>query len=247
MKNILSAVILSMLACASAFAQDNGSDESDDKTLLSIVEGPFTAEFANYFSLGDHIFFGTEVYFDTANKNSSSEFVFNIIELRVRPYQGAHFCLGLDFDWDYYRLSKEYYWLPDASKQSVTIASRERGGFKRIKKSNLNVRTVSVPLSFEQDFGKCSLRIGAAGEYNFPGRTRFKAIDNSEAKVKETRSGERFADQIKTNPFTYSAFAALSFEGAGFYVKYSPKPVFEEAAGPQFKTLTIGVICGLGK
>ena len=122
----------------------------------------------------------------------------------------------------------------------------DENGFKKIKKSNLVVRTLSVPVSLEQSFGKCSLRLGAAVEYNFPGITKFKAIDNNGAKIKETRDGARYADEIKTNQITFNAFAALSYGGLGFYVKYNPKEQFVEGYGPRFTSITAGVICGLG-
>ena len=247
MKKIVSVLAVMIMGCTAVFAQGKGVDSSEEKNLLTIGDGPFTTEFVSYFAFGDHSFLGASGDFEKASNNRSTEFVFNIIELRLRPYQGAKISLGVDFDWDYYRLSKDYYWQPDSNNGSVAIAARDAGGFSKIKKSNLNVRTLSVPLSFEQDFGKCTFRIGAAGEYNFPARTRFKAIDNNGAKVKETRSGARFADNIKTNDFTYNIFAAFAFEGVGVYVKYNPMPQIMEGSGPQFKTLTFGVICGLGK
>ena len=106
---------------------------------------------------------------------------------------------------------------------------------------------MAIPVSFEQNFGKCDLRIGIAGEYNYAGVSKFKAIDNNGTSIKETKSGERFSDSIKVRPFTYNVFGALSFGGLGLYVRYNPMPQFEEGFGPQFeKTLTFGLVCGLG-
>ena len=62
--------------------------------------------------------------------------------------------------------------------------------------------------------------VGAAGEYNLPAVSRFKG---------QSRDG-----------------AALSYGGIGAYVKYSPMTQFEEGFGPQFNTISFGVISGLG-
>ena len=220
----------------SSFAQEKG---------ISLRKGAFSAEVLSYLALGDHFIMKAAPGFDNAEKNST-EIVLNLVELRIHPYETGLFAIGVDFDWDQYRLNKSSYWMPDTEKTRVAVASIDNSGYKKIKKSNLVVRTLSFPVSFEQNFGKCAFRIGAVAEYNFPGITRFKAIDSSGAKVKETRSGARFANKIKTNEFTYSAFASISFGGLGGYVKYNPMEQFVEGYGPGFKSVTLGIVYGLG-
>ena len=244
MKRILTFFAAVLAGGMMAVAQTVEFNEDAD---LSIRKGVFSTEFVSYEYFGDHYFLNADQSFLDNKGRVNSEFVLNLVELRINPYESGMFSIGVDLAWDYYRLNKDHLWLPTSDKTGVDIASREASGFSKIKRSNLTVRSVSIPVSFEQNFGKCDLRIGIAGEYNYAGVSKFKAIDNNGTTIKETKSGERFSDSIKVRPFTYNVFGALSFGGLGLYVRYNPMPQFEEGFGPQFeKTLTFGLVCGLG-
>ena len=244
MKRILTIIAAVLAGSMMTFAQNVEFNEDAD---LSIRKGVFSTEFVSYEYFGDHYFLNADQSFLDIKGRVNSEFVLNLVELRINPYESGMFSIGVDLAWDYYRLNKDHFWLPISDKTGVDIASREASGFSKIKRSNLTVRSVSIPVSFEQNFGKCDLRIGIAGEYNYAGVSKFKAIDNNGTTIKETKSGERFSDSIKVRPFTYNVFGALSFGGLGLYVRYNPMPQFEEGFGPQFeKTMTFGLVCGLG-
>ena len=233
MKRIITISAAVLAGGMMAFAQTVEFNEDAD---LSIRKGIFSTEFVSYEYFGDHYFLNADQSFLDNKGRVNSEFVLNLVELRINPYESGMFSIGVDLAWDYYRLNKDHFWLPTSDKTGVDIASREA-----------TVRSVSIPVSFEQNFGKCDLRIGIAGEYNYAGVSKFKAIDNNGTTIKETKSGERFSDSIKVRPFTYNVFGALSFGGLGLYVRYNPMPQFEEGFGPQFeKTLTFGLVCGLG-
>lgn len=244
MKKFFSIVASATIFSFGLAAQNNF--EFGEDADFSIRKGAFSAETVSYVAFGDHNLLDVDVDFQNNKGKALTEFYMNIIELRVHPYETGMFTLGVDFDWDYYRLRNTYFWQPDASKEKVSIASMEGSGFKRIKKSRLSVRTLSVPIAFEQSFAKFTLRIGAAGEYNFPAISRFKGESRDGATVKEWKDGDHFSKQIKTKPFTYNIFGSLSFGGIGVYVKYSPVTQFEQGYGPQFKSLTFGVISGIG-
>ena len=244
MKRIVTILAAVIATGMTAFAQNVEFNEDAD---LSIRKGIFSTEFVSYEYFGDHYFLNADQTFLDNKGRVNSEFVLNLIEMRINPYESGMFSIGVDLAWDYYRLDKDHFWLPNSDKTGVAIASRETYGFSKIKRSNLTVRSVSVPVSFEQNFGKCALRVGVAGEYNYAGVSKFKAVDNNGTTVKETKSGDRFSDSIKVRPLTYNVFGALSFGGLGVYVRYNPMPQFEEGYGPQFeKTLTLGIVCGLG-
>lgn len=244
MKKFFSIVALATIFSFGLAAQN--SFEFGEDADFSIRKGAFSAETVSYVAFGDHNLLDVDADFQNNKGKALTEFYMNIIELRVHPYETGMFTLGVDFDWDYYRLRNTFFWQPDASKEKVSIASMEGSGFKRIKKSRLSVRTLSVPIAFEQSFDKFTLRIGAAGEYNFPAISRFKGESRDGATVKEWKDGDHFSKQIKTKPFTYNIFGSLSFGGIGVYVKYSPVTQFEQGYGPQFKSLTFGVISGIG-
>ena len=244
MKKIFSIVALATVFCSGLFAQTkiNFNEDAD----FSIGKGVFSAEPISYVAFGDHNIIQADAVFENNKGKALTEFFINLIEMRIRPYDSGMFTLGVDFDWDYYRLRDTYFWTPDSSKEKVTISSMENSGFKRIKKSRLSVRTLSVPIAFEQDFDKFTFRVGVAGEYNLPAVCRFKGQSRDDSTVKEWKGGEHFSDQIKTRTFTYNVCGALSYGGIGVYVKYCPVTQFEEGYGPQFKSVTFGIITGLG-
>ena len=247
MKKIISSIAVATLFCLTLSAQGNqGNFEFGENADFSIRKGIFSAETISYVAFGDHNLLNADSDFETNKGKALTEFFMNIVELRVNPYETGMFTLGVDVDWDYYRLRNTYFWQPDASKEKVSIASMEGSGLKRIKRSRLSVRTLSVPLAFEQRFDKFTLRLGAAAEYNFPAISRFKGESKDGATVKEWKNGEHFSKQIKTNPFTYNVFGALSYGGVGVYVKYCPVTQFEAGYGPQFKSISFGIISGLG-
>lgn len=243
MKRFLAVLAAAFICAAGAWAQnDEGSARLPD---IAVGEGVFSAETLTYFAFSDHNLLKADQDFETYKGKANTEFLMNIVELRVDPYPTGRFAIGLDFDWDYFRLDNAHYWMPDGSGK-VSILPMEGSGMKKIKKSRLSVRTIAVPVSFTQAFGKFSLRVGASAEYNFPGKVRFKGIAADGATVKEWKNGTRFAKDIKTNTFTYNFFGALSYEDIGFYMKYCPVQVFQEGCAPKFQTLSFGVIVGLG-
>ena len=245
MKRIISLFFVTLLFATvlSAQTEKRKLDFSDD-TDFSVRKGAFSFEGLSYFAFGDHVMFKSDSDLSELKGYNNTEFFMNLLELRIHPYETGMFTIGFDLDWDYYRPEKNHYWLPDGEK--VSIASIEGSGMKKIKKSRLSVRTVSVPVAFEQSFGGLILRLGVEGNYNMPAVSRFKGVNGNDAKVNEWRDGARFSKSIRTNTFTYGFFGALSYGGIGGYVKYSPMCQIADGFGPQFSTLSIGVITGIG-
>ena len=247
MKRVISLVLVALLSAAALSAQtEKRKLEFGEEADLSVRKGAFSFEPLSYLAFGDHLFMMAEGDMNEYHGTNNTEFFMNIVELRVHPYSSGMFSLGLDFDWDYYRLDGDHLWVPDSSKEKVSIVPMAESGIKKIKKSRLSVRTLSVPLAFEQSFGQLTLRVGVEGNYNFPAVSRFKGENQSGGKVKEWKNGERFADTIKTNSFTYGFFGSFSYGGLGAYIKYSPMCQFAEGFGPQFRTISVGVVTGLG-
>ena len=157
MKKFFSIVASATIFSFGLAAQNNF--EFGEDADFSIRKGVFSAEPVSYVAFGDHNILDVDADFQNNKGKALTEFYMNIIELRVHPYETGMFTLGVDFDWDYYRLRNTYFWQPDASKEKVSIASMEGSGFKRIKKSRLSVRTLSVPIAFEQSFDQFTVNI----------------------------------------------------------------------------------------
>ena len=127
MKKIISFVALATVFCSGLLAQTKKNFNAD--VDFSIGKGVFSAEPVSYVAFGDHNIIQADAVFETNKGKALTEFFLNLIEMRIHPYETGMFTLGVDFDWDYYRLRDTYFWQPDASKEKVSISSMENSGF----------------------------------------------------------------------------------------------------------------------
>jgi len=162
---------------------------------------------------------------------------FSLAEINIRPVKPVSLSVAVDLNWDAYRLNSNYYWKPGGA-QNVTIADMSPD-YTQIKKSVLRSFGFDVPVQLCLHLGDFKLAAGVVGEYNLPGRTKFKAIDASGAKVK---NGALRVKDIEARPFTWSYRASLSYNSLGLYFKYSPVSQFAEGKGPQFSNYTVGLM-----
>ena len=102
---------ITILAATAVLAGSSFAQESKDRIKFnedadfSIRKGAFSAELLSYLAFGDHYVMNAASGFNNAERNST-ETVINLIELRLHPYETGMFAIGVDFDWDYYRLDK---------------------------------------------------------------------------------------------------------------------------------------------
>lgn len=227
--------------------------------ILALAALPFTSAFAFptdddevvTFDILSHFYFGFHgltpgadpAFAQSTNFARSGEIGFNLIEFGVRPYQSGTISLGVDLDWDNYRLWKSHYWEVEPVDGTVKVAPSTP--FESVSKSVLRVLSFEFPLDFTQTIGqKLDLTVGASAELNFAGSTHFRAtgLDGS-----VLRNGPYHIANIKTQLFTYNFHASITYNGIGLYAKYSPKPQFAEGFGPQFVTWTTGIILRIPK
>ena len=170
------------------------------------------------------------------------EIYFNLFGIAFRPGKSDHhaFTLGLDLDWDNYRLDAGHLWVPeDQAVRIVPIADR---GIKSVDKSILRVLSFDIPLDYTLTLGKLALTLGAAAQVNLPGRTRFIGTDLEGNEIRNVKAGPLRATDINTNPLTWNAHAQVTFSHIGLYAEYDPMPVFAAGYGPQFSTWSVGLI-----
>ena len=231
--------LFALLALALSMPAQNVHFSED--VNLAFGNEVFVVEPISYLGFGYHLpFDGMK---DEMKSAFNDEFFVNVMELGFRPFKGGMFSIGVDYDLDVYRLDKQHFWTCDTDNDKrVHILSIDM--YKSVKKSKLMVHTLSVPVAFELQAGKCAFRLGAAGEYNLPASIKSKMVNNHDEVVTVNAKG------IKTQEFGYSLFGAISYGGLGVYVRYRPTYQFisDEAGawGPQFKTLTVGAVLGLG-
>lgn len=243
MKKILVALASALLFSAALTAQIQPLRVSfDDDAVLALGSKSTSVEAFSYISFGKDLF---EDDF-TPEMNKFKDFTLNLVEFRFRPYETGQLSIGIDYERSMYRLEQYYFWGCGPDGGTVFPVHVMDSEFTKIKKSKLIVNSLSFPVSFEQAVGKWSLRFGVAGELNRNGRTKLKAVTKEGETVKYVSKEPYGYNNIKTNRFTYSFMAAISYGGFGFYMRYRPTYQFEPDCGPEIKTLTMGVIVGLG-
>ena len=227
--------LVALMAVAFSMDAQNKVKFSEDADL-AFGNDFFVVEPISYLGYGYHL---KNSEMNDAQNAFNSEFFINIMELGLRPFKGGMFTIGVDYDLDQYRLDKDHLWGAETNK-NVWIRPLATSPYQSVKYSRLNVHTFAIPVAFEFDAGKCAFRIGAAGEYNLPAVNKDKVINKEGKSLKGKETG------IPVNEFTYSFFGAISYGGLGVYVKYNPCYQFADGVGPQFKSLTIGAVLGLG-
>ena len=192
------------------------------------------------FGWGYHMMIDGDAEFlgNTPAFGKNREIFFSLIGGEFRPVKFLGLSGTIDLNWDSYRLNKTNYWVPDHNG-GVAVASLEGSNYTKIKKSILRSFGFDIPVQLKIHLGDVCIGGGIVGEFNFNGRTKFKAVDASGATVK---NGDMKATDIKSLPFTYSYRASITYAHLGIYGKYSPCSQFQQGFGPQFSYWTIGLI-----
>ena len=92
MKRILTIFAAVLAGGMMAFAQTVEFNEDAD---LSIRKGVFSTEFVSYEYFGDHYFLNADQSFLDNKGRVNSEFVLNLVELRINPYESGMFSHGI--------------------------------------------------------------------------------------------------------------------------------------------------------
>ncbi len=106
------------------------------------------------------------------------------------------------------------------------------------KRSSIYVFGLSVPFLFTQKFGHKSdfkMSLGPVVNFNLYGRihNRYSLGDDyMEVKTKG----------VEYRPVTVDIMGMLQYKGIGLYCKYSPMSVLKKDMGPEFRSISIGVI-----
>lgn len=253
MKKLFS-ILLCLVLAGNAFGQGIGSRMADTDFAIELGDSPFSLQPVSYLHFGFNLTFNApDLLKDNSSFFKSQQFGFNIIELSCRPYSSGSFSIGADVEWNWYHLNSDYMFNPYSDIETVSspngnrvsIQPKTTMGITEVRRSILSVCTFEFPFNFTQMMGRAYFNIGASAELNIPGCVQFKGKKGTDS-IDEMKGGTHYSNKITTNQFTYNVHAAIGYGGLGIYAKYRPKPVFKDGYGPQFQTLTIGLIMGLG-
>ncbi len=102
--------------------------------------------------------------------------------------------------------------------------------------SRLRVETLSMPLIYGRRLGRhCGLHVGPV--LNVTTRSSLKTTYEVGRIGHTDRAGGIYAHKV-----TVDLYGALSYHGWGLYVRYSPMKLIKSGCGPQFSSISTGII-----
>lgn len=170
-------------------------------------------------------------------RNAGMEFILNnLFNWRFQPTRNTHFTLGFGVDWRNYRMKGDRRFLKDGD--NLLVAPYPDGA--DINFSRIKVFSMTLELMLKQRIYKgIYLHVGPVVNFNTHAsiKTRYSVGSGKDKeRFKETSS------DICQNPVTVDFKGQLNFKNIGFYFKYSPTNTLDTDWGPEFKSISTGIV-----
>ena len=172
--------------------------------------------------------------------NAGWEFILNnLFNWEYRPFEKTRMSLGFGVDWRNYRMRGENRFLKENNK--LHIAPYPEGA--DINFSRVKVFSMTLELMLRQNFNRhVAIMAGPIVNFNTHAsiKTRYTVGSGKEKEgFKETSSN------IHQKPVTVDFKAAFIISPISLYFKYSPVNTLDTDYGPEFKSMSAGVIIEL--
>ena len=145
------------------------------------------------------------------------------------------YSVGLWANWRKYTLDTDKMFAKDANNVVGVYDYPVNAGDKR---SGIYVFGLSVPFLFTQKFGHQSdfkMSLGPVVNFNLYGRIKNEyTVGDDEVEI-NTKG-------LEYRPVTVDIMGMLQYKGVGFYCKYSPMSVLKTDMGPEFRSVSVGII-----
>jgi hypothetical protein len=174
---------------------------------------------------------------DVKMANCGWEFIFNnLFGFYFRATKSTQLQMNFGLNWRNYRMKNENRFLKDGNK--LIVAPYPDGA--DIEFSRIKIFSMTTEMMLQQRLTKnIMVAIGPVVNFNTHGsiKTRYKL--NGEGQ-KETSS------HIKQNAVTVDYKAEVGINPISFYFKYSPSNVLNTDFGPEFRSMSAGLIFNIG-
>ena len=172
--------------------------------------------------------------------NAGWEFILNnIFNWEYRPFNRTFLSLGFGVDWRNYRMKGDRRFMKEDNK--LVIAPYPDGA--DINFSRVKVFSMTLELMLRQGLNRhVAIEAGPIVNFNTHAsiKTRYTVGSGKEKEgFKETSSN------IHQKPVTVDFKAGLIINPIEFYFKYSPTNTLDTDYGPEFKSMSAGIIIGL--
>lgn len=172
--------------------------------------------------------------------NSGWEFILNnLFKWEYRPVRCTSLSLGFGLDWRNYRMTGDRRFLKQDN--NIIIAPYPEGAdvnFSRIK-----VFSMTLELLLRQKITK-KVSVAAGPVVNFNTHASIKTR-YAVGKGKEKEGFKETTSNIHHKPVTFDLKGVLSIDPLSFYFKYSPVNTLETSFGPEFRSMSAGVLIEL--
>lgn len=172
--------------------------------------------------------------------NAGWEFILNnIFNWEYRPFNRTFLSLGFGVDWRNYRMNGDHRFLKEDNK--LTVAPYPDGA--DINFSRVKVFSMTLELMLRQGLSRhVAIEAGPIVNFNTHAsiKTRYTIGSGKEKEgFKETSSN------IHQKPVTVDFKAGIIINPIEFYFKYSPTNTLDVDYGPEFRSMSAGIIIGL--
>ena len=258
MKKITLIMIAAMLSVAQMNATTSSTEPMDaaapamtaaDSDIESAYEVPRPFDGDNdestkhwtAFTSGIYLGLGVKHSYDAIN-NSFESGLLNAIGIKYNTLHGQVITLGAGIHHRSYSMKRPFMLMRGEGSDIVVEGTYPSQDVDKIKKrsSNLNFWAMQFPLMFRQRIVK-DLEIGVAGILDW---NMFARVDNHYELDKVDH--DTHYRGLKQNKVNFDFMGTLTWDGLGFYCRYSPGKFFKDGHGPEIKnTWTLGLMIAL--
>ena len=154
-----------------------------------------------------------------------------ILGLRISR-GGNSFKIGLGLNWRNYKLTGPYQFVK--TDGAISLGGYPEGASSTW--SRLKVTTLSVPMIYSRRIWK-GLNVQGGAIVNFTTHSSVRSkFCYEDREIQTSENG------VYPRPVTVDFYGAVTVCGFGWYVRYSPMKVLRTSHGPQFSTLSTGVV-----
>lgn len=163
----------------------------------------------------------------------------DIVAVRMHPWKTGAFSIGAGIDLKNYRMTGDKRFVENINDKQITVEDYDQGNIPNWSK----IRTLSgtFNLKYIQYLGK-GFRLAFGPEMYIVTKANKRheivtSYTNSDGDQKERFKG------IKTNKVGLNLVGTLNYKNLfGVYAKYSPSSVLNPSFGPEFNSLSVGVM-----
>ena len=161
------------------------------------------------------------------------------IAVRMHPWKSGTLSLGVGVDIRNYRMTGDKRFVEDVATKQITVEDYPAGAIPNSSKIRTSAATFN--LKYIQKLGR-GFRLAFGPELSVVGHrsVQHKIVTKYDGAQGEQK--EKFKN-IKTNKVGFNLVGALNYKNlVGVYAKYSPTNVLNPTFGPEFQTLSVGMM-----